>query len=135
MEKQAFDCVWCHQAATPGGKFCSHCGRGLAYDAGRVIHSDDDYLIAEALSGGYGLWDLWAPADPIFVNPDLERVFDVHDRLPNRSSTGSKSRVRIGAGAIFLVFLIAAIYVAIHANKYHECTIQPGIFAWPSQCI
>lgn len=39
------------------------------------------------------------------------------------------------AGLIITLVVIAGLYIAYHAYRYHGCLVQPGIFAWPSACL
>ncbi|SHG18059.1 hypothetical protein SAMN05443575_1598 [Jatrophihabitans endophyticus] len=41
---------------------------------------------------------------------------------------------RVGV-LIFFVLLFAVVYYVLHAHKYQNCLITPGLFEWPSTCV
>jgi len=134
VEQQETECVWCRQPLAADAEFCQYCDRAQRVEAGRTIDSDERYLIAETRSGQYGLWDLWTSGEPIFDSADLDRVFNIRDRLRDGSPTDSHSARHYGALFVIAAIVIVA-YIAFHAFRYGSCIAQPGIFAWPSACV
>lgn len=129
----------------PMASSCRRCGFPNI-EVQHIFKDGRRYILGQLDARTVAIWDKEELPDPVFTAPAIERgranqKFELWERAETNSeewvdgdnySSGHRSEL---VGFLVTVAIVVAIYIAYHAYKYHGCSVQPGIFAWPSSCL